>query len=291
MPAKQFIAPQGSIVKTPTQIDREQRERERKREQFKEQQRIKGQVEKHRVELNRLGNWVAGTNHKMDLTPNEITTLMLLSTYMGQYNSQILVTSKGRNISKKECMALLDQKSSTFYKTWSRLTDGGYLSEGPEGIAITSNFWFGVAPEDAAYRWTRIYKQRFRKLYRTLPKTKRKYVGYLFLALDYLHPKYNIFCRNPDEKDLNKIKPLSIKELLTLAGVNPKDERTIATITKLLRETTFGENEHFCTIVRIENTNTQMLMLNPRVWYRGKWSQATKDTTMQMLMTRFDSNV
>src|SRR5699024_1832486 len=78
---------------------------------------------------------------------------------------------------------------------------------------------------------TRIYINTTRMLYEGCNPKKHKSLSYVFQLIPFMNTEFNIICENPNEKDLNKIKKLNMKNICELLKLST-DKKNMSRIKK-----------------------------------------------------------
>ena len=99
---------------------------------------------------------------------------------------------------------------------------------------------------------------------------KQKNLFYFILLLPYCNIDYNVICKNPLEKDGEKIQPLSWKEIFEILGVS---ERTSSRVKKLLFSLQIKDRN---AIMELTTGTGKSVTINPRLFYRGKYKEFSK---------------
>ncbi|RSL29117.1 hypothetical protein D7Z54_32935, partial [Salibacterium salarium] len=100
------------------------------------------------------------------------------------------------------------------------------------------------------------YITKVKQVYR---EVKAADIGLMYRMLPYVHMETNALCDNPFEKNPQKIRWFSRKELAEAIGVNP------ATLGRRLPKMTFGDEY---VIARIKVGGSERYTFNPNVFYR-----------------------
>lgn len=116
----------------------------------------------------------------------------------------------------------------------------------------------------------KIYKKGIRILFESVNKSEHKHLGYIFALLPYVNFEYNVLCKNPDEKDLNSIEPISLKDFCIMIGFDISHLNRLKKIYSAIRFNVDGEQRRFVAFVN-DGTDIKRstICINPRVLYSG----------------------
>lgn len=291
--AEMVLMPAGSIIQTPNDKLQQQINKDLQREQYiirAENKRNRDIASKHIAQVrNGLGSFVNGSLSGLEvLTPPEVTYLARLSTYLRGYNngSYIMATER-KPMSKDDAQYILDIGRSSFYDFLAHAKQHGFIDEDKNGLRIIKNFWVGSRPKDEQCGWIQIYKERFNRAYETLPKSKRKYLGYVFLGMRYVNFRYFILCKNPDEINFEYIEPMNMRELLQELGI-ADDQRTAKAVQEIITKTRFGDGDLISSVFTREADGKQFILVNPKLFGKGSWDYIKSDKTASILLRNFD---
>lgn len=252
----------------------EQQKRNRQYKKMKEQEELKGTLE--RIREKEKEQW-RNDNPKFyffhsekrynDLSPATAARLAYLATYTS-YNGQLLYSNhkpmKRRDLHK--VMGLSQSVVSDFMKE----VKGKYL------ICAESGHLY--MPQDIIYRGTlkkdgryqRIYIDSVRKLYHLTPARRHSLLGYLFQMLPFVNEETNVLCRNIFETDLELSKPLTINEFCYEIGFDTSHRDKLP---KLYESITFlvnGREERFVSFVTNGvSLDSAIIYINPHILYHG----------------------
>lgn len=118
--------------------------------------------------------------------------------------------------------------------------------------------------------FTRMYVTGIRRAYRS--KKACSVLRYVVPILKYVHPKYNVVCSNPLFEELEEIKPLPIRKIFKLAGVNsPNLTQAIENLTTATFPTKSCGRQYL--FARSGENETDIpsngIYLNPNVFFAG----------------------
>lgn len=252
--------PVGSHIITP-QAQRHNEEYKRKRAEY-----LKG-----KEQADKLGrfNFVQIYNDFEILPPSTRTRLIYLSTYLC-YNSKALrIRGKPITITNlHEVLGLSPKQTKRFItETREHITcdsDGNLYLEG-------SCFVFGnMLKGDSKTAYQKIYLENIRRLYRSVPRSKDKHLGYVFLMLPYINKEHNVLCYNIYERELSEMETMSIKEFCQIIGYSTENAAKLIMEYSKITFPVEGRQERFCAFVTTNrNLNEAQIIINPHVIYNG----------------------
>ena len=252
---------------------------ERDRQNYKKILEAKQKYEFQGVEIQKqykkYGSFVwllynAGQVLDLGIQPEELTKLIYISTYMG-YNNRLMV-SEDESMTKKQMREILRVSEDTFHKFYISLTNAGILSEDIDKCLYlnTSIFKRGAIKDvkDIDCNRTRLYIKSIRSLYTQAKISEHKLLSYLFQAIPFVNVNYNILCFNPLENDLQKVKPMIIKDFCVIIGYSQDNDRRLKTKLKGLRL------QQLPVFSFVDNADGLFCYINPNVYYAGnKWEE------------------
>ena len=212
----------------------------------------------------------AGQVLDLGIQPDELTKLIYISTYMG-YNNR-LMASEDESMTKKQMRELLRVSEDTFHKFYISLTNTDILSEDIDKCLYlnTSIFKRGAIKDvkDIDCNRTRLYIKSIRSLYTQAKISEHKLLSYLFQAIPFVNVNYNIMCFNPLENDLQKVKPMIMKDFCIIIGYSQDNDRRLKTKLKGLRL------QQLPVFSFVDNADGLFCYINPNVYYAGnKWEE------------------
>lgn len=162
---------------------------------------------------------------------------------------------------------------SSINKTYNLLKDIGYIYVTDEGyIMINENIVVKgsvsaklkeLKKDDENFTYMRIYIQNIKRLYYDTPTTRKKKLANLFLILPYINYKYNVFCSNPTETDVNKLNLLTWTDL---ARTCDYDETNVTRFRKDLFKLKLYDKDVIGELVSGQGTR---ILINPAIYYVG----------------------
>lgn len=117
-----------------------------------------------------------------------------------------------------------------------------------------------------------MFIKSLRELYRQTPVKRHRYFGYLFLLLPFINWEYNVLCWNADEKDIDKINPMSLSDFCVAIGYDDSGRRNSKKLVNAYNKLTFtfrGKEMDVCTYLSDVATGKMYFVVNPYVLYRG----------------------
>lgn len=261
-----ITVPIGSRIFTP-----EQQEACKKRKEIETQQSIR------RAMMDELGYFyfVLCENQFEGLAPETVTRLILLCTYLN-YNHCLMLTQR-TPMKIKDLQNILGVSKSTVSRFWNEVNPR-FLIEDEETKNIKLNtdtiFRGKIAKNQKGNSYQKFYVDAIRKLYKNTAKNNQKYLGYIFKLLPFINLEFNIICFNPDETELDKVVPMTLKEFCNCIDYNVTNVSRLLSIYRNLKfEVTLHNrtyHERFCTFVNdgINRLNSR-IFINPRILYAG----------------------
>lgn len=257
--AVKTILPVGSIVYTP-----EQREAYKRR---KEIERLKAQRIEQDSDLGYF--YFLRKDHEMGkISADTLGRLIYLLTYLDYDGS--LMLSQREPMKKSDLGNVMGLSRSTVWRFWQEI-NGRYIVETDGVLKLSNNDVIRGKLCTDGHVYQKFYINAIRKLYYRIKQPSRhKYLGYVYMTLPYINLEFNIICHNPDETNLNEVKPMSIGEFCNTIGY---DAGNFDRLRKIYSQITFDVNEeeqYFLSFVMNNyDANSIRMFVNPRILYSG----------------------
>lgn len=209
----------------------------------------------------------AGQVLELGVQPEELTKLIYISTYM-DYNNR-LMSSDGKSMSKSQMKKLLNVSDDTFSRFYSSLTKSELLHESKDKcLYLDTDVFQRGKIENIDSNRTRLYVKSIRSLYKQAKISEHRLLSYLFQAIPFVNVNYNILCFNPVETDLDKVKPMQVKDFCLLVGYSQNNDRRLKTKLKGLRL------KKLPVFSFVDNADGLFCYINPNVYYAGnQWER------------------
>ena len=149
------------------------------------------------------------------LKPQDITRLIYLVSHLN-YKS-VLMLNERRKMTLTDLPAVLNVSDSTAKRFWDNVS-GRYITQECDGTLVVQGTFFRGKQKYITERLTKFYIQSVQKLYRATPTSKQGCLGRVFQLLAFINVEYNILCRNPEETDLSRVAPMTLKEFCDETG-------------------------------------------------------------------------
>lgn len=124
----------------------------------------------------------------------------------------------------------------------------------------------------------KMFENGFKQIYENATPKEHKKLGMLIKLLPSVNYAHNILCSNPEETDVTKIYPLSLKDICNIVGYAEKNSSRLKK--ELLNLTVNNE-----LVVKITQTKYGIFIyINPRVYYKGHDIDSLKGTINEFRM-------
>lgn len=256
--------PEGSICYTP-----EQQEAYKERKQLEEERRMKAAM--LAMQSNDLGHfYFVSTEREYDyISPATFARLIYLCTYL-RYDSSVLYLTKRTPMYEDDLAMVLDLSKNTVKSFLNEAS--AYLSvlEDRRLSIETDAFYKGALPKEQHSSFQKVYVDTVRKLYKTTPTNKHRYLGYIFLMLPYVNIEHNILCFNPEETDLESVRAITLLDFCHAINYDVNHAARLRREYAKIFFTINGREEKFCSFVFDGgNPNNSKIYVNPHVLYSG----------------------
>lgn len=191
-----------------------------------------------------------------------------LCTYLKYNDTKLYIkldNKRYKAIKEIELMDILKLKTREYQKTKTVLKNNNLIYvDDDKNIRINKSISIMGNVENNKKDYIRIFKEGIRNLYiNSLPREHKKLALFVEI-LPYINYNYNIICKNPNEKIMENIEPLNVKELSNILDIY-KNKNTSTLKTMLLN--TFVGSEKVAMIVK--DYNKEFFIINPRIYYKG----------------------
>lgn len=261
-------------------------QREARKEYFKKKQETEIENYFMKEEYSEYGNffWYLYRKNKLELeclTPIHTFRLMYLVTYM-TYDGYLKV-NKRRYCSKNDLQKILKLKDTEFKNFYNAVIKNNILivEENENGIRYKINpdiFSKGELNNELCEKLNnkdlsiiRIYQDITRKLYETAKHNSYKRLGYLFQLIPYINKEYNLICINPEETDLEKVRPMELSDVCKLIGYSARNQSIL--LKELLKITFTDKGTKYSVFTYVMSTVDDKpvvkMFINPSLYYAG----------------------
>ena len=125
--------------------------------------------------------------------------------------------------------------------------------------------------------FSKVYTHMIRTLYNMVPAAAHRDLGYVFQLLPFISWEYNILCRNPEEKNLEDVVPLSAEELCCELGY---DYNHFSRLRERFRRLVVSVDDRLEAVVNFVSNGPLLadmkVFVNPRVIYNGTNPEAVR---------------
>lgn len=260
-----LLVPIGTITKTPQQ--------QKATKEWLESEARRAEKERYmQMAKNELGGFyfVLTENVFDDIKPQTATKLIMLCTYL-DYSNRLMKTRK-TPMKKSDIKEILKLSKSGAYQFFNEVKDK-YLKEYNGTLYIADNKIFkNKIPQDKKYlQLQKIYINAVRSLYYPTDAKKHKQLGYVFKLLPHINLEFNIFCKDPFEKELNNIEPLTVTDLCNLVNYDVTQSTRLIKELQSIKFNHNGNEEYLLSFVDngIDAPYRKKIYVNPHIIYNG----------------------
>lgn len=172
---------------------------------------------------------------------------------------------KDRRANKKDLQEILMVSEKEYYRTVSYLEKNNMITIDEEGIVKLSETFYqrgSSKDERSLLGSTREFDEAIKELYKTSKARQHKKLDILIKMLPLINNEYNVICKNPMEKDPEKIDFYTLTELAKKFGYSTTQRFKSSLFDLKIKE------EYVIAVVRINNVN--MICINPKLFYKGR---------------------
>lgn len=156
------------------------------------------------------------------LTQADTARLLFIGTYVA-WETGRLQYDNGRPISKAQLQELCGMSRPRFSEFFKRLEAEGILRQD----AVTKDLLMShsviyrgnikdIDADVTDLNYTRVFRATVRRLYEEFGGRKLTQLGILYSILPFINAQTNVVAFNPEEKDVERIRPMNVRTLATL---------------------------------------------------------------------------
>ena len=167
---------------------------------------------------------------------------------------------------------------STFYR-FTKEVGENYLIFEDEQIKLNPPYLFRrgkfskQTDEERERRYQKIYIEAVQELYKNTPPTSHGSLGYVYKLIPYINIEWNIICKYPLEKDIDKIFPLTT-EICEKLGYSTNQRSRFINTYKSIKFKVKDHEENF--VAFVSNGEDVRMFVNPRIMYKGSnWERVS----------------
>ncbi|MGL4801977.1 MAG: hypothetical protein ACRC18_06900 [Cetobacterium sp.] len=257
-------------------------------------------------EFNDLGGFVFLVYQRLSvmfddtvLSPEDKARVLLLTTYMG-YDNKIKFNNSNP-ILKSHLPIILRVNEKTSRNFINKIESLNIISIVDKEIILNEHLFIkGVTSSNKNIKnndfgYTRLFVNSYQYLYENLPKSKLKYLGFVYNILGYINFHHNVIVKtNPNEKDISNIEPMTFNEMLVICGY--KEDMLPAAKSRLKRAILGIKLSNDTPLFALVDTdNITKILINPHVVYASSnintWTSTLEIIFMQNKKIKSDQNV
>lgn len=208
-----------------------------------------------------------------ELLPNvskaSLVRLIFIATFLHKdidAEENRLTDTRGKTFfTKKEVKQVMKLSDTCFTEFWNEMisNDVFFVNDNNE-VVINNIFQYGSI-KDLNENRIRLYCTAIRRLYVRCPARQHKVLGYVFRMIPFVSIEHNIICYNPEEKDAELIRPMTLKDFCYHIDYN------VANIKRLLKDllSIRIDGQQLIKCVSDGDIKNDYLIVNPRVYFAG----------------------
>lgn len=210
----------------------------------------------------------------INLEPQYEFRFIYLCTYMNYDNKLVLGNQigDGKLATESDLTEILRLSQRETINTKNALIKANLITiEEDKTISINKKYAIkGKISKRALKGSVRIMENGLKTLYESVSAKEHKKVDVFIKLLPYVNYDYNILCSNPSENNINKIKPLTIKEVCEIVCYDVNNQSKFKR--DLLKLTI--DNKKVVAITQIGDEHA--ISINPMIYYKGNKIEALK---------------
>ena len=261
-----ITVPEGTYFKTPEQQEADRRRKEGLQKKLEQDAARK---EKN-TNLKDLGKYFFAVHTDFsELSDAALARLIYLTTFLTLDDGQLFRTQR-TPMTEADLTEEMKLSQSTVERFMKEAHD--YIQADCNGnLHIMSGaFHRGHLPKGQHIPIQRLYRDAIRRLYRTTPTSKHRYLGMIFRLLPYINQEYNVLCWNPEEDSIDDMDLMSLAEFCELVGYKYAKFWKLRSELKKLTFDVDGKREMFCSFVDAGiGAGRIQIFINPHILYNG----------------------
>lgn len=253
--SRTVTVPVGSRIYTPAQQEAHKKWRELQEEQ------------KWRRRFGEKFSFVSSESTYDDINPATAARLIYLATFLW-YDGKLMKTQRTA-MKRNDLGSVLKISKAQSYRFWDEVKDK-YICEAENGELFMRKDFFirGKLPHGG--RFQKFFIEAVRKLYLTTETARHKYLGYVFQLLPFVNVEYNLLCHNPEEKNLDDVRAMTVDEICSAIDYCAANKARLMDIYSKITFPVGNRQENFCAFVSTGGKYGKTRMfINPRILYYG----------------------
>lgn len=243
------------------------------KKQLEAQRAYKERGEKLAAQKKELGDFIythsnMGAFH--DLPADTMARAAYLATYMCYGTDELWRTNRTK-LSRKDLPLVMNLSRPTADRFWRDVKDV-YFRRDDEGFLHSTgrSFVKGKLNAPNVVQYQKLYTAALRELYRKIPVSQHKRLGYALKMLPFLNFEYNVLCYDPTEKVYDMIDTMTVSDFCKAVGFDQSHVDKLAKEYGKLTFTVDNRKEVFCKFVHNgSDLSTAHIYINPRLVYKG----------------------
>ena len=216
-----------------------------------------------------------------DLKPQTAARLIYLLTYADYSEKGGYLKVTQRKPMKKQNLREILGLSRDAVNDFLAEVSPSYIILDENGLLAATGKGFKRGSINNGCSYHRFYDRWVRSLYKAVPLTQHRYLGYIFQLLPFISIEYNVLCYNPTEEDIEKVEFMRLGEFCKEIGFDSSHADRLLKIYKhMLFAVTDNSGMHKERFVSITygglNRHDAKVYVNPRILYSGTHPESVK---------------
>lgn len=239
--------------------------------QIKEKEFFRDELRKQvQCETRRHGGFTflkIGSEKLKTIKPQTLGRLAYLSTYL-DFGTQRLMAEPERTMKKNDLQHFLNISELHANLFCAECIEHGLLRIEDKCLYLDDVFFRNKSQTKDRIK---IYTKTIRSLYSNMPSRYHRYFGYVIQLIPYINREWNIVCYNPDERNYEKIIPLTVKEICNLCNYSNNQSARFKNIILKCRFDWQGELASMCGLALTPSRDRLIdgLVINPHLVFHG----------------------
>lgn len=226
---------------------------------------------------------------------SNISRLIYLATYIDYNNREENVLVKhGKNnkleyLTKKDIKDIMGLSDATFNRFFSDLITNDLLFEANDKFYITTKYFSKGKSKFDKKKYTRVYINTTRKLYKGCSTRQHIKLSYIFQLLPFLNYETNVLCSNPNEIESDKLERLGLSDICSLLGLST-DKKSMSKFEHDLYKISINIDDNyyymFTRVITKGEYHNDFFVINPNIIWNGSNIDKTKETIKWLYFSR-----
>lgn len=200
------------------------------------------------------------------ISNSDIARLIYVATYLDYDN--ILHFDDGKPINKKDLFGLVGSNKKIFYAWYNLMIKTKIIIEKEDGKLSMNKRYCIKGKLNKNRDYSRVFINAVRTIYKENKGKNMATLGNIIKLVPFINYKHNVLCWNPNEDDKEKIRPISVGEIVNELGEYKGSEKKF--INQMSKFRIYDGQPTMLFFNDNEFASENYIIFNPRLVYSGK---------------------